>query len=76
MIRALTLQQPLAQLVALGRKCWETRSRMASYRVVPAINAALAIPLVHANWRTGCVSDRGPVTGDHDHQRLYEQPSG
>lgn len=47
-MKALTLQQPWAQLVAVGAKRWETRSWRTAYRGPLAIHAA-------AHWRPASV---------------------
>jgi len=57
-VRALTLTQPWATLVAIGAKSWETRSWTTGYRGPLAIHASRSLPL-----RARVLCDTEPFAG-------------
>lgn len=60
-MRALTIHQPWASLIALGFKRMETRSWDTGVRGAVAIHAGLAMPC-----RIGAIAYVGPFTVEHD----------
>jgi activating signal cointegrator 1 len=88
-MKALTLWQPWASLVAMGEKCIETRCWSTDYRGKMAIHAAQAIPAKYlgASAETeefrdeladvfNVRRDRDDRAGKHVNQALTELPKG